>query len=427
MFRGLKIGLIIYAVCVGFGYGQDVLSVKDAIYLGRMNHPLNKSIKMEADIEKTDITSAGLRPNILFNNQSIFLTNRHFLDNVARRPGDENKYIPYFASPYSGQIWFQLTKQYQINGKRKAKIDYQKKDFEAATAEAAANIYELSFQTALQWLEAWYAAEVLENEQLAKENADSLFQTNIIRFNKKQISKNDLERARIVAEQHENSLYAAQRDYRSELLKLSYMVGEDEIVEIDNKDDFFFIKLYDNRDSLISLALLKRPELLLTQKRIETIKADVKLKQSQAVPNPEFGAIFNPQNYQPYWGWYFQMPIPVFDRNQGEIHKSKIMVNQAQSQQEALVAQVKSEIKYLWQDYITYKENSERYRVIIESSDAILSNVRDSYAQGKTSFVDYLYAKEFWFDTQKNYDEVVYKYRRSYLELLRATGLLNYE
>ncbi|TAG52173.1 MAG: hypothetical protein EAZ27_12625 [Cytophagales bacterium] len=158
---------------------------------------------------------------------------------------------------------------------------------------------------------------------------------------------------------------------------------------------------------------------------IKILNANQKLQKSLAIPNLEFGIIANPQNTQPYFGWYFQMPIPIFDRNKANIGKAKSQILQSELKKNALDQDITTQINFTYQEYIINKSNFERYNDIRKNSYAILKEIKLEYLKGKTTLVDYLQAKQTWNETEHEYDISNYKFRKSYLDLLLVSGILS--
>lgn len=393
------------------------VTIYDAINLSKLNNPTVKSYSLNAEIEKADIQTASLRPNLVFNNQSIFLVDKAVLNLI--KP-DANL----FFSPYASQLWFQVTKQYQIGGKRRAKIQNQTNEYNLAMRDIEEYKNDISYQTALKWLDVWLSKVEMDIILQAESNLDTLLESNIERYNSKLITKNELMRTQILDEQYNILEYAAKQKYNSEVRKLRFMIGAEDDITIDIANDFFYKDIPDEADSLIKYALEYRPDMLSNKARVNISSSSITLNKALAVPNPEIGLISNPQNSIPYLGWYFQMPIPIFDRNQGNIQRAKIEYTQSELQLKTNVNKIKTEITYSIQEYETYRGNSESYRSIEADADEILNTTRSEYLKGKTSIIDYLLVKQNWFEIQKGYYQALYLYRKSYIDLLYVSGLL---
>ena len=75
---------------------------------------------------------------------------------------------------------------------------------------------------------------------------------------------------------------------------------------------------------------------------------------------------------------------------------------------------------------VFYTENVlEKFKIISQQSEQILTSVKYAYLKGGTTIIDFLEAQRTWFDTKKMYYDELYNYSKSYIQLLYATGLIN--
>ena len=135
--------------------------------------------------------------------------------------------------------------------------------------------------------------------------------------------------------------------------------------------------------------------------------------------------IWNPQNTIPYLGFFGTVQVPLFSRNQGEIARSELVLKQAEQGLQNLQLRITTEVLTSFQSYHTQRENLTKYETILAQSEAVLNSVRYAYLKGGTTIVDFLEAQRTWFDTRQIYYDAVVSYRKSYVELLFSTGLIN--
>lgn len=88
-------------------------------------------------------------------------------------------------------------------------------------------------------------------------------------------------------------------------------------------------------ETLLSAAKEYRPDIKLSMKNIAYQERNLKLQRSMAIPDLKLG--YQPHdrgsNYvRPYSGLVFEMPLPVFNRNQGNIQAAKVQLEQANIQ-----------------------------------------------------------------------------------------------
>jgi cobalt-zinc-cadmium efflux system outer membrane protein len=111
-------------------------------------------------------------------------------------------------------------------------------------------------------------------------------------------------------------------------------------------------------DSLISRSLLVRPDLRVSNLYQEYQMQNLRLQRSLGVPDITLGYDYDKgANYTPnYSGLILQMPLPVFNRNQGAIKGAKYNIEQSKLQRDYLKINITNQVISA---YKQYKKNSE--------------------------------------------------------------------
>ena len=393
---------------------QTSITLKQAISAAKEKNPFLKTESFNVAIAQADIITAKLRPNPILNNQSLQLMNpSYFFPNTG------------FSNGHNRQVWWQLTKSFQMPALRKYKLEVAEQGVKFAQKNYAETERNLFLNVGSNWVDAWYAKVSLDLIKKAQINIDSLVYINELRLKKQVITTTDLTRTQLLAEQYKLQIKSAEQEYRNQLQNLKFLLGTTDSVNIDANDNFTSVPLSNKIDSLLSYAVTSRADVQTAQSTVDVAKSNIGLQKAIAKPTPELGVIYNPQNTIPYLGFYGTLPLPVFSRNQGEIQKSKIL--QAQAEQNILVIQqqIKTEITTSYNSFQTQKQNVDKFKTIMLQSEQILTSVKYAYLKGGTTIIDFLEAQRTWFDTQKMYYDALYNYRKSYVQLLYATGLIN--
>jgi cobalt-zinc-cadmium efflux system outer membrane protein len=153
-------------------------------------------------------------------------------------------------------------------------------------------------------------------------------------------------------------------------------------------------------------------------------KINIAVQRAAGLPYFEAGVVFNPQNTISYVGSYATLAIPVFNRNQGEREKSQFILKQSESYLLARELQIKLEVQNAYNSFITHKNNLQEFQFIVKQSQRVLNTVRYSYLKGNTTLIDFLDAQRTNLETQRLYNEAVFNFRKSYMEVLYTTGLI---
>lgn len=98
--------------------------------------------------------------------------------------------------------------------------------------------------------------------------------------------------------------------------------------------------------NLLDSARTNRADLKLTQSGISYAEKSLALQKAMAVPDVQFSLVYDLQGSYPnnYTGLGLQIPLPLFNRNQGEIKKAKIAIDAGKSQLNQQEATLENEV-----------------------------------------------------------------------------------
>lgn len=408
---------VLCAVCCLFSFqksmAQNTLSLQKALQQARSSNPVLKSEQYNMNIAESDIITAKLRPNLKLNNQTLQLVDHdHFAQNTS------------WGNSKNQQVWWQLTKTFQLPSQRQYKVGYAQQSYSLSQKNYTETERNLFHGVANKWLEVWIAQKQLDILLLANKNIDSLAHINKLRYEKQVITQSDLLRTELLADQYEIQIETAERNYNNELKRLKLELGVTDSVAIDTSSTVI-LSLPAQLDSLIKEAYAKRADLQVAQGNIELANTNMKLQKSLALPQPELGMIYNPQNTIQYVGFYGTIDLPFFSRNQGEIKKSLYLKAQTQQNLTTIEKTIEIEVSNAYGTYLTQQKNIEHYKKILVQSERILNSVRYAYLKGGTTIIDLLEAQRSWLDTRQQYYDTEKEYRKATIELLFVTGLIN--
>ena len=393
--------------------GQTNYTLQKSLQTAKANNPVLKTEAFNVSISEADIITAKLRSNPILNNQSLQLMQPNYFPANTVWSNGKNR-----------QIWWQLTKQFQLPALRKNKIEFAKQNVLLSQKEYSETERNLFQDVASKWLDVWVIKKQLDVLQFAKNNTDSLVEINKLRLKNQVITQTDLSRAQLLSNQYALQLKAAEQNYNNETANLKFLLGVQDNLTIDTTDNFSYA-FSNNIDTLLQQALTNRSDVLALKSSIDVSNSNIKLQKSMAWPTPELGAIYNPQNTIQYAGFFGTIQIPLFSRNQGEIKKSNLLKAQAEQGLATTQQQIQTEIATAYNMCKIQRENLANFKSIIQQSEEILNSVKYSYLRGGTTIIDFLEAQRSWLDTQQQYYATLQLYRESYIKLLYASGLIN--
>ena len=185
------------------------------------------------------------------------------------------------------------------------------------------------------------------------------------------------------------------------------------------------------REDLVNRALAGRPDLIAIKMGVMRANADVQLAKANAYP--DVYVLYQPYTFQNNtylgvpsaysWTLGLTATIPLYNRNQGNITRAKINVNQTQIQSTSVERQVTRDVldaaQELEQSYISVLEYR---REIIPAAGEVRDAAFRLYDKGETSVVDYLEAQLSYNDVVKQYRDSMVRHRRAILDLNTAIG-----
>jgi outer membrane protein, heavy metal efflux system len=120
-------------------------------------------------------------------------------------------------------------------------------------------------------------------------------------------------------------------------------------------------------------------------------------------------------------GFLFCVPLPIFNRNQGEIERARLEQWQIEARVNVPEAEIRAEVRYAWQRSETARALLAYIETdMLKQTGPVLDTMESSYRRGEAGFVDFLDARRACIETTQSYNEARAEYARS-LYLIDAT------
>ncbi len=278
--------------------------------------------------------------------------------------------------------------------------------------------------------------EVLASERslaLAQQNLKSfndIVAVNAVRVQAGDLAPVELVRTRIAALQLGNAVTQAQSRLRTAKNHLQLLLGRarlDDDFEI--TDDFRQDTQAVTFDGLLDQAFQLRPDLQALKSDQARNAADIKLQIAQGKVDYSVGVAFHRQQNSSNsaggssLGVFFSVPLPVFNRNQGEIARVKQEQLQIETRINALQNNIRDEVQDAFQRYRTARTLLDGYENgMLEQARNVLTTTEYSYRRGEANFLEFLDAQRAFNDTTQGYIEARAEYARVLYELDSITG-----
>lgn len=374
------------------------------------NHTL-KATQTQIQQNQAQEVTAALRPNPNLTVDALFIPvePENFTANIISNVTEFDAGVSYL---------------FERGSKRQRRID-------AAREATAQTIYQVSdaertltFNTAQQFITVQLAESNLD---LANQDLASFQQTVDIaklQYKAGAISEADLLKITVQLLQFQTDVSAAKVAKVQALASLREFLGYNAVPEnYDVEGDLAYQPLRLNREDLLLKALKTRPDLLAASAGVRASEGQYALAKANGKVDVTGALTYSHLSDQNTLGVTVSLPLAIFDKNQGEIARTRYAMTAAQETAYAASDTVLTDVNSA---YEAFNGNQE---VVNLYTGGYLQQAKDSrdiseyaYHRGAASLLDYLDAERSYRATQLAYREALANYLISVEQLKEAVG-----
>jgi cobalt-zinc-cadmium efflux system outer membrane protein len=396
----------------GNAQASSRLTLEDATRLALEYNRALRAQRLLIDQARANEITAALKPNPVFNNLNedfpIFSPKDFTLDNLRTNQEFTNS----------------VTYTIERGGKRLSRIQVAQDTTDVTVKTVADSERQLRFQVAQAFINVLLAKSNLEfaNEDL--KDFSQVVDINKQRMQAGDISEADYLKITLQQLQFEQDVSAARVALVLGKAALRQLVGYDTVPE-----DFDLIgmlqhtKCNTTQAELENQAVRSRPDFLAAQSAVQLANDTVTLAYGDRARDLTVESEYKRAGTTNGVGFGFSIEIPIHDRNQGEIARSKAAASQAIEAAEATRIGVLTDVR---SSYAAY-ETSEEVTSLYESgylSQATQSRETSNYAyqRGAASLLDLLDAERSYRATQLAYRQALAAFMASVEQINLAVG-----
>lgn len=375
----------LFFVCLGFSIqnlrAADTLYINikqaDSLFL-KNNYSLLASA-MNIDAQKAQIIQARLYPNPVFT-------------------ADLNAYDPEHKQAFhvnnSGQKAFQLEQLILLGGKRKAQIDLARTNVKISELEFQQMLSQLKFQlhSSMYFLSQQYVLIGKYNKQLNL--LDTILAAYDTQAKKGNIALKDVVRLKGFYLNLNNERAEILKNYFEELSKVQTILQINQVIYplVSDQDFSAFIKPV-NLDDLTNTALQNRPDYLITQQDKLFAEQYLKYQRKLAVPDINLTGSYDQRGgaFQNQVNVGLSIPLPVWNRNQGNIKAASYQVKQQEYQTEGIKSRLLADVFNYYQLYmqsvIEFQKTEKLYNEDFETS---FKGISENFRKGNVSILEFV-------------------------------------
>ena len=389
------------------------ITLEQALDLAKRNNPTLQANQTLIQQNKAQEITANLRPNPVLS--------------------WDTQYLPLFApSLWSDPNYWETQAQYDVGvgylfergKKRQHRLDAAK----TATAVTEAQVSDAQ-RTVLANAAQLFVTALLakSNLEFAESLLDSYKKTVTLSEERHQagaMSRNDLLKIQLQSLQFESDVNDAQLARAQALASLRQYLGFDSVPsDYEVVGTLAYEPVTARLEDLQARAVTNRPDLQAAQRSVTASESQVGLAKANGKVDLNVSFDYTRLNQSNLGAFYFNLPLPVFNKNQGEIARTQYAVTQSQFQQKAAEQQVLTEVQNAYEGLQRSEQTVQLYdKGYLDKATQSLEITKFSYEHGAASLLDFLDAERSYRSTQLSYRQALATYMTALEQLRQAVG-----
>jgi outer membrane protein, heavy metal efflux system len=400
---------------IAAGQSSTVLSLDQAIDLALThNHALKATRTLILQNQAQEIT-ANLRPN-----PSL---------------GADSQFIPIFSPQNFSTDDLNLTQQFDIGigylfergHKRQRRLQAARDQTAVTRAQVADAERSLAFNVGQQFVNVLLAESSL---QFAMQDLQDFQQTVDIadaQYKAGDISEGDLLKIKLQLLQFQTDVSAARLAKVQALAGLRELIGYDAApAGFDVTGDLAYVPLQSKLEDLQAMALRERPDLQAAVLGVTAAQSQILLAKANAKVDVNGTYDFSHTGGENSASIFVGFDLPIFNRNQGEIARTRYALTQAQELQQSASDTVMTDVASA---YEAVRSNDEVVQLYVSGYLKQAGDSRDiseyAYKAGSASLLDFLDAERSYRSTQLAYRQALASYMTALEQLKQGVGTRN--
>jgi cobalt-zinc-cadmium efflux system outer membrane protein len=323
-----------------------------------------------------------------------------------------------------------LNQKIELGGKRSRRVAFASENVGQMSIQSEIAMRQLLARVATAY---WMAAGAAALDKLYKREVSTL--DDIVNYNSARVRKGATAEADLIRIQLESDRLQAQAQMAAEQARRSLIALYREMGATAFPESVAFSDRLDDLAEIhppeLQTVLRERPEMRAARAGVKQAEANFALQRANAIPDPQLMAGYKrfsgsaqfPGQNTLFFG--FQVPLPIFDRNQGQIAAAQAKVIGAKDAVMDQEIAIRAEVESALSDYRSRRESL--LKVLPRMTDrAALSDriAAGAYRLGGADILRFLDATRMDIETQVLLVQTLTDYHKSVVNVELVTGML---
>lgn len=385
-----------------------VITLDEAINLALTNSPTLKATRTQIQQNQAQEITANLRPNPVV--------------------GGDSQFIPFFNPGQFSQDVEQfdigLGYTFERGGKRHKRLLAARDQTAVTTSQVSDAERTLTFNVAQQFINVLLANSNLAFAQDALKSFEQTVNISEQRYKAGDISEGDYLKIKLQLLQFQTDVSSARVAKVQALGSLRQLIGYAALPrDYDVNGILVYQPLTAKLEDLEANAIKQRPDLRAAEQGIAAAQSQINLAKANGKQDVTLTTNYSHTPGLSSLSWFVSVPIPIFDRNQGEVARTRFALTQAEFTEKAAQDTVMTDVINAYEATETNQEVVQLY------TSGYLKQAEDSrdisayaYKGGAATLLDFLDAERSYRSTQLAYRQALAAYMLSMEQLRQAVG-----
>jgi outer membrane protein, heavy metal efflux system len=391
------------------------VTLDDAIRLALLHNHALQALRSTIRQSLAEEVTANLRPNPTLGLDAQFLP-------IFEPNKFSSDYIDQEAQFDAGVGYL-----FERGKKRQHRLQAAKDQTSVIRSQVADSERQLVFNVSQQFVDVLLAESTLEFAQQDLESFQKTVDISTERRRVGDMSEGDLLKIKLQLLQFQTDVSAARLAKLQALAALRQFLGFESVPDdYDVQGTLDYQPVHSDVNGLKSVAALNRPDLRAAQEAVTAAESQLALQKANGKMD-----ITGTFNYTHTAGvntgaFYYNMPLPIFNRNQGEIQRAQFAITQAQEQASETAQQVSTDVVTAYENLHTNDEIIQLYQGgYVDQAKQSRDISEYAYRKGAASLLDYLDSERTYRANQLAYRQALANYMLALEQMRQAVGTRN--
>jgi len=391
------------------------ISLDDAIRMSLLHNHALQALRSTIQQSMAEEITANLRPNPVLGLDAQFL------------PIFEPSQFSWDYIDQQAQFDAGVSYLFERGKKRQRRLQAARDATAVIQSQVSDSARQLVFNVSQQFVDVLLAESTLEFAQKDLESFQKTVDISSERYRVGDMSEGDLLKIKLQLLQFQSDVSAAKLAKIQSLAALRQLVGFESVpddYDVEGKLDYQPVRA--DLNSLKSLAALNRPDLRAAQQGVAAAESQLALQRANGKMDITGTFDYSHTVGTSTGSFFYSMPLPIFNRNQGEIQRAQYAITQAQELASETTQQVSTDVVQAYANLQTNDQIIQLYRGgYVDQAKQSRDISEYAYRKGAASLLDFLDAERTYRANQVAYRQALASYMLALEQMRQAVGTRN--